>query len=80
MLLLLLLATLGAQARCGAAAASPSVDKNVRRFISYPLSRSATIAEMWITLGRIARKRILFVANKLHADALARENTIQETP
>jgi hypothetical protein len=32
-----MLATLGAQARCGAAAASPIADKNVRRFMSYPL-------------------------------------------
>ncbi|HMH26023.1 MAG TPA: hypothetical protein VK542_05470 [Gemmatimonadaceae bacterium] len=87
-----MLATLGAQARWGAAAARPSVDKNVRRFMSYPLfaicDDRGSVAEnlghalhhfggvrkMWTTFGRIARKRILFVANELHTDALAGES------
>jgi hypothetical protein len=35
---------------------------------------------MWATFGRIARKRILFVAHELQTDALAGVNTIRGTP
>jgi hypothetical protein len=38
------------------------------------------VRKMWTTFGRIARKRILFVANELQTDAPAGEFTIQETP
>jgi hypothetical protein len=77
---MLLLATLGAQARCGAAAASPSVDKNVRRFISYPLFAVGDDRGNVDHLGQDCQEKDIVCANQLHADALARENTIQETP
>ena len=38
------------------------------------------VRKMWTTFGRIARKRILFVANELQIDGLAGMDTIQETP
>jgi hypothetical protein len=53
---------------------------SVAENLSHTLHHFRGVRRMWTTFGRIARKRILFVANELQADALAGVNTIQETP
>ena len=79
-----MLATLGAQARCGAAAARPSVDKKVRRFMSYPLfaicEDRGSVAENVEHLRQDCQEKDIVCGEQLETDALAGENTIQETP
>ena len=47
---------------------------SVAENLGYTLYHFGDVQKMWTTFGRIARKRILFVANELHTDALAGES------
>jgi predicted metalloprotease len=53
---------------------------SVAENVGHTLHHFGGVRKMWTTFGRIARKRILFVAHELQTDALAGVNTIRETP